>query len=86
MEKKGEYKLRILETCGSQGLPSCGETDAGKIGQGEGGTVYIGGSYEKISPGTPRWLFPIFLLHLYTPERLSKSPRNMERHKSKHHK
>jgi len=74
----GERHIRILEVYGSRGLPSCGMTDAGSLGQGTSGTKYIGGCEEDIKPGTPRWMFPIFLLYRWIPEKLSKSPRNME--------
>ncbi|OGK62402.1 hypothetical protein A2334_02740 [Candidatus Roizmanbacteria bacterium RIFOXYB2_FULL_38_10] len=83
MASSGELKIRILEVFGSDGLPSCGMTDAGRLGQGEGKTEYIGGSKEEIPPGTPRWMLPFALLHRYIPDKMPKSPRNMERYLAK---
>jgi len=37
-------------------------------------------------PGTPRWMFPIFLLYRWIPGNLSKSPRNMRNFNEKHKK
>jgi hypothetical protein len=74
----GRIMLNILSQFGSKGLPSCGRTDAGRIGQGTGGNEYIGGSEEEISEGTPIYNLPFWLLGRYLPDKLSKSPRNME--------
>ncbi|MBI5123356.1 hypothetical protein HZA75_05865 [Candidatus Roizmanbacteria bacterium] len=84
VEKIGETQIRIIEVFGSRGLPSCGMTDAGSLGQGTSETEYIGGCKEEIKPGTPRWMFPISLLYRWIPGRLSKSPRNMQDFNEKH--
>jgi len=82
----GKTKIRIIEVYGSMGLPSCGMTDAASLGQGVKKTEYIGGCDEEIMPGTPRWMFPIFLLYRWIPGNLSKSPRNMRNFNEKHKK
>ena len=82
----GETKIKIIEVYGSQGLPSCGMTDAALLGQGEVTTEYIGGCEDYIKPGTPRWLFPFYLLYRFIPQKLPKSPRNMEKFLEKHKK
>ncbi len=81
MEKEtGKRRLRILQVFGSSGMPSCGVTDAARLGQdGEADTVYFGDSSEHIEPGTPLYCFPIWLFYRYTPWQLSKSPRNMQK-------
>jgi hypothetical protein len=78
MTKEGELKLRILQQFGSKGMPSCGLTDAGRIGQdGNTQTIYVGGSTTNIAPDTPKWEMPVSVVHSLTPDRHSKSPRNM---------
>lgn len=78
MSKEGKLRLNILSQFGSQGMPSCGQTDAGRIGQdGNAETIYVGGSTTNIAPGTPKWEMPVSIVHSATPDNHSKSPRNM---------
>lgn len=76
----GRLQMRILETFGSCGLPSCGVTDAAKIGQGVDGACAIGARSDVIIyPGTPQWKMPLRIQKELVPARISKSPRNMEK-------
>jgi len=76
-----KYCLRILQIYGSQGMPSCGMTDAARIGQnGRADTVTMGGSETFIAPGTPVWEMPVAAVHRIAPGGHSKSPRNMRQY------
>ena len=78
------FQMRILQTYGSSGMPSCGMTDAGALGQGENDTCYIGGRSDvTIIPNTPLCKIPIFIQHELIPTDISKSPRNMQRYVKK---
>lgn len=78
--------FRILTVAGSDGLPSCGGTDAGKIGQGEDRTTFLGGASMHIEPGTSPNNIPLHIQHRLVPDRLSKNPRNDQGWRDKHHK
>lgn len=77
----------IIMTQGSRGLPSCGCTDARRLGGGENeDSIYIGGTDYRIEPGTPYSFWPFSLLGKLLSHRLPKSPRNYEKWLIKHNK
>jgi hypothetical protein len=81
----GETLLRIISVYGSDGMPSCGKTDANRLGQnGDGDNDHVGGTSEEVKPGTPFWMLPFALLHKFLPDRPSKSLRNMQKWETKH--
>ena len=79
MRRQEPTAIRILEIFGSGGMPCCGITDAGKLGQGEDNqTFYIGRVGQEVDPGTMPWELELSIQHRLAPAGMSKSPRNME--------
>ncbi|HNQ31601.1 MAG TPA: hypothetical protein PKG71_02915 [Candidatus Woesebacteria bacterium] len=78
--QEAKHRLRILQIYGSEGMPSCGMTDAARIGQdGNAHNATMGGSETYIAPGTPVWEMPTAVVHRIAPGGHSKSPRNMRK-------
>ena len=83
--KVRETAARIIETCGSEGMPSCGRTDARRLGGGSNTeTLNIGGTDYEIEPETPCSHWPFSLLGRLIPHKLPKSPRNFTRWLERH--